>query len=63
MITGGFGQQVTQFLTDTGQPVKVLQIAIPDQFVEQGSPAKLKEEVGLDAAFIVKKIIVEVIGR
>lgn len=63
VITGGFGQQVTQFLTDTGQPVKVLQIAIPDQFVEQGSPAKLKEEVGLDAAFIVKKIIVEVIGR
>ena len=63
VITGGFGQQVTQFLTDTGQPVKVLQIAIPDQFVEQGSPAKLREEVGLDAAFIVKKIIVEVIGR
>ena len=33
------------------------------QFVEQGSPAKLKEEVGLDASFIVKRILVEVIGR
>ena len=63
VITGGFGQQVTQFLTDTGQPIRVLQAAIPDRFVEQGSPAKLKEEVGLDASFIVKRILVEVIGR
>lgn len=63
VITGGFGQQVTQFLTDTGQPIKVLQIAIPDRFVEQGSVGRLREEVGLDAASIVKKIIVEYIGR
>lgn len=63
VITGGFGQQVTQFLTDTGQPIKVLQIAIPDQFVEQGSVSRLREEVGLDATSIVKKIIVEYIGR
>lgn len=62
VITGGFGQQVTQFLTDTGQPVKVLQIAIPDQFVEQGSVGRLREETGLDAASIVKRIIVEYIG-
>lgn len=62
VITGGFGQQVTQFLTDTGQPIRVLQIAIPDQFVEQGSVGRLREETGLDAASIVKKIIVEYIG-
>ena len=62
VITGGFGQQVTQFLTDTGQPIKVLQIAIPDQFVEQGSVSKLREETGLDPASIVKRIIVEYIG-
>lgn len=62
VITGGFGQQVTQFLTDTGQPVRVLQIAIPDQFVEQGSVGRLREETGLDAPSIVKRIIVEYIG-
>ena len=62
VITGGFGQQVTQFLTDTGQPIKVLQIAIPDEFVEQGSVGRLREETGLDAASIVKKIIVEYVG-
>lgn len=62
VITGGFGQQVTQFLTDTGQPIKVLQIAIPDQFVEQGSVGRLREETGLDPASIVKRIIVEYIG-
>lgn len=62
VITGGFGQQVTQFLTDTGQTIKVIQIAIPDQFVEQGSVGRLREETGLDAALIVKKIIAEYIG-
>ena len=63
VITGGFGQQVTQFLTDTGQKIRVLQIAIPDQFVEQGSVSRLHEEVGLDVSSIVKRIIVEYIGR
>ena len=62
VITGGFGQQVTQFLTDTGQPVRVLQVAIPDEFVEQGSVGRLREETGLDVASIVKRIIVEYIG-
>lgn len=62
VITGGFGQQVTQYLTDTGQPVRVLQIAIPDQFVEQGSVAELHREVGLDAMSVVKRILVEYIG-
>lgn len=62
VITGGFGQQVTQFLTDTGQAIKVIQIAIPDQFVEQGSVGRLREETGLDPAFIVKKIVAEYIG-
>lgn len=62
VITGGFGQQVTQYLTDTGQPARVLQIAIPDQFVEQGSVAELHREVGLDAMSVVKRILVEYIG-
>ena len=62
VITGGFGQQVTQFLTDTGQKIKVLQIAIPDVFVEQGSVGKLREETGLDMTSIVKRILVEYIG-
>jgi 1-deoxy-D-xylulose-5-phosphate synthase len=63
VITGGFGQQVTQFLTDTGQPIRVLQIALPDEFLEQGSVSRLREEVSLDTTSIVKKIIVEYIGR
>ncbi len=62
VITGGFGQQVTQYLTDTGQPIRVLQIAIPDQFVEQGTVEQLYHEVGLDTESILKRILVEYIG-
>ncbi len=62
VITGGFGQQVTQFLADTGQPIRVLQVAIPDRFVPQGTVEELYREVGLDVESIVKRILVEYIG-
>jgi 1-deoxy-D-xylulose-5-phosphate synthase len=63
VITGGFGQQVTQFLADCAQPIRVLQIALPDEFLEQGSVGLLRQEAGIDVTSIVKKIIVEYIGR
>jgi deoxyxylulose-5-phosphate synthase len=41
----------------------VLQIALPDEFLEQGSVGLLRQEAGIDVTSIVKKIIVEYIGR
>ncbi|MDD6039134.1 MAG: 1-deoxy-D-xylulose-5-phosphate synthase [bacterium] len=63
VITGGFGQQVKQFLTDTSQDIRVLSVAIADEFVEQGSVDQLRKELGIDADSIVKKIIAEYVGR
>ena len=47
---------------DEGEEIKVIQVALPDHFIEQGSVSKLREENGLDADSIVKRIIVEYIG-
>ena len=37
--------------------MKVLQIAIPDVYVEHGSVNVLKEMLGIDAASVAKRVI------
>ncbi|MBM4275033.1 MAG: 1-deoxy-D-xylulose-5-phosphate synthase [Deltaproteobacteria bacterium] len=55
MAQGGFGSAVLELFADkdlTGLAVK--RLAIPDTFVEHGSPAILREKYGLDAPGILK---------
>jgi 1-deoxy-D-xylulose-5-phosphate synthase len=52
---GGFGSAVLELFADkdlTGLAVK--RLAIPDEFVEHGSPAILREKYGLDAPGILQ---------
>jgi 1-deoxy-D-xylulose-5-phosphate synthase len=52
---GGFGSAVLELLSDhhlTGVPVK--RLAIPDIFMEHGSPDILRQKYGLDAAGILQ---------
>ena len=55
--TGGYGQQVTNYVSKEELPVKVLINAIPDKYVEQGSIGLLRKEILLDADSIVDKTI------
>ncbi len=61
--TGGFGEQVADFYTETGSNIAVLQIAIPDQYVEHGNVEILKKEQGIDESSIEKRIIASYIGQ
>ena len=54
---GGFGEQIESYATENGLPYKVLIGAIPDEYVEHGNVDILKQETGIDAESIVKKII------
>jgi 1-deoxy-D-xylulose-5-phosphate synthase len=51
---GGFGSAVLELFADHGLMVPVKRLAIPDQFVEHGSPSILREKYGLDAKGILK---------
>jgi 1-deoxy-D-xylulose-5-phosphate synthase len=51
---GGFGSAVLELLTDHGLMVPVKRLAIPDIFLEHGSPEILREKYGLDAKGILK---------
>ena len=56
-IDGGAGSAVLEALHAHGVELPVLQLGLPDQFVEHGDPAKLLALLGLDAAGIEASIV------
>ena len=55
-IMGGAGSAVTEVLHQEGVGVPVLQLGLPDQFIDHGDQAALLAGVGLDAAGIERSI-------
>lgn len=55
--TGGFGQQVRSLLLDHGLEIPTEIVAIPDQFVEQGSIAELWKELQMDSTSVAEKMM------
>ncbi len=62
VISGGFGESVVSYLNQTGSDVEVEQIALPDEYIEAGSVSVLKEETGIDAGSIFRRIQTRMIG-
>jgi 1-deoxy-D-xylulose-5-phosphate synthase len=56
-VMGGAGSAVLECLMAHGVALPVLQLGLPDQFVEHGDPAQLLALCGLDAAGIEKSIV------
>ena len=56
-LMGGAGSAVLESLQAAGLAVPVLQLGLPDEFVEHGDPAKLMALCGLDAAGIEQSIL------
>ena len=56
-LMGGAGSAVLESLQAAGLAVPVLQLGLPDEFVEHGDPAKLMAMCGLDAAGIEQSIL------
>ncbi len=62
-VMGGAGSAVLECLAAAGLATQVLQLGLPDQFVEHGDPAKLLSLCGLDAEGIEKSIVQRFGGR
>ena len=56
-IMGGAGSAVAEALNAAGLNVPLLQLGLPDEFVEHGDPVKLMSLCGLDAAGIEASIV------
>ncbi len=59
VLTGGFGEQVADYISRAGLDVRVRSIGISDEYVEHGNVEVLRKEVGLDKDVIVKQAVVD----
>ena len=55
-IMGGAGSACVEALLASGVMRPVLQLGLPDRFIDHGDPAKLLAACGLDAAGIARSI-------
>jgi len=56
VIAGGAGEGVNAFLLAQGRQNSVINLGLPDHFVEQGTPDEMLKSCGLDAASIIQTI-------
>ena len=55
--SGGFGEHVTEYVKTNGITLEVLNIALPDCYVEHGNVDVLKKELHVDVESVAKRII------
>lgn len=60
--SGGLGDRVLEYLNDINQHVRVINVALPDDYVEHGNVDVLKQETCIDADSVVKQIVAEYVG-
>jgi len=57
-LSGGFGSSVIELLQKSGLgDIQAQSLGIPDEFVEQGTPAILRSYYGLDAKGIARQVL------
>ena len=62
-VVGGFGSGVLEFLARKGILKKVVNLGVPDRFVEHGNQNLLRNIVGIDAEGIERKVKELLIGK
>lgn len=61
VASGGFGERVREFLSRRSKNNALLVVAIPDEYVEHGNVDLLRQEIGIDAQSVERRIITEYI--
>ncbi len=59
VLTGGFGEQVMEYVSRASLGVHVRNIGITDDYVEHGNVELLRKEVGLDCDAVVKQVVTD----
>ena len=61
--SGGFGDAVLRYINDTHPDRRVINFALPDDYVEHGSVTILRKETGIDRETLTEQIRKEVCGK
>ena len=54
--TGGYGEHVLEYVSRENLNVKVLPLALPDDYIEHGSIEVLRKETGIDVKTMTRRI-------
>ena len=57
--SGGFGEKGMEYYNDIHAEVQVMQVALPDDYIEHGNVDLLKEEACIDAESVFKRIVAQ----
>ena len=63
VIIGGYGMSVLRHINNIGAQIRVIPIALPNMYVEQGDPAVQKKECRIDADSIMRRLERELLNR
>ena len=55
-LKGGFGSAILETLQQIGKPIRVLNLGLPDEFIEHGTPQQLYKIVGLHPEGIAERV-------
>lgn len=55
-IMGGAGSAVLEYLASQGGNISLLQLGLPDNFLDQGDPVEMLADCGLDKAGIIRSV-------
>ena len=56
MLQGGYGLAVTAYVHRHYPQIQVLNIALPDAYVEHGNVSKLREGLGIDSDSVIRRM-------
>ena len=56
VLRGGMGMYVTKYIHEFYPEIRVIQIALPDAYVEHGNVSVLREMLGIDSDSVLKRI-------
>lgn len=56
VLRGGYGEQITDYVQKHYPQIKVVNLALPDAYVEHGNVSMLRNDLGIDSDSIMKKL-------
>ena len=59
VASGGYGEKVREYLDSLNLSCQLMNVTIPDEYVEHGNVDLLKKEIGIDAESITERILKE----
>ncbi len=57
VLRGGMGMCITKYIHDNYPGIRVIQVALPDAYVEHGNVTALREMLGIDSDSVIRQIV------